>query len=98
MLQPILNRILVEIDQASTEVKQGPIFVAGKVPPYITGKVLAVGPGDYDAGVLVPIGVDVGQVIAFNQNRGIPTKLSAADKIEQCILTNQDVLGIVRDT
>lgn len=56
--------------------------------------VLAVGPGEYDDGVQVPMQVNVGDTILFPQYAGNPFTIDGEDIV---ILTQKDILAIIKE-
>lgn len=72
-LTPLFDRIVLEM--ASEPDKKSKIIVPDKfkLPPN-EGIVLAVGPGRYEAGALVPMTVKVGDHVLVQEMRGIDFK------------------------
>jgi chaperonin GroES len=56
------------------------------------GKVVAVGPGKYDDGVLIPVGVSVGDKIMFNKYGYEEIKING---VEYFIVSEANILGIL---
>ncbi|MDZ4226387.1 MAG: co-chaperone GroES [Patescibacteria group bacterium] len=57
------------------------------------GSVVAVGPGKYEDGVLVPVGVKVGDRVMFNKYDYKEIKIKG---VEYFIVSEANILGIVR--
>ena len=75
-LKPLLNRIVIK--QIETEQLKSSVLVivdSNKEPP-TQGTVVAVGPGRYDKGMLVPMTVKVGDRILYPKNTGTDVKVS----------------------
>lgn len=74
-VRPLRDGVVVEILETLTRKEMRPEFVKPeiqkecKVPYRVTAKVLAVGPGDVDAGVLIPVGVSAGDVVLLQSER-----------------------------
>ncbi len=56
------------------------------------GKVVAVGPGKFEDGKLIPLGVKAGDKILFGKYSGTEIKL---DGEEHLIMREDDILGVV---
>ncbi|MDP4020488.1 MAG: co-chaperone GroES [Candidatus Adlerbacteria bacterium] len=57
------------------------------------GSVVAVGPGKYEDGALVPVGVKVGDRVMFNKYGYEEIKIKG---VEYFIVSEANILGIVR--
>lgn len=94
-LRPLGDRCLVEPIDAKDEAltKSGIIIpeTVDKEKPH-QGKVIAVGPGKYDDGVLVPMTVKVGDTVIFSKYS--PDEIKMGDK-EYYILSESNILAIV---
>ena len=91
---PLLNRVLIEKMQPVTKTKAG-IILPEKEGVKNFGKVVAVGPGEYKEGKLVPVNVKVGQNVLLPDYGGNSIKL--ADSKEYIIYKDEDLLGILED-
>ena len=56
------------------------------------GKVVAVGPGRFDDGKVIPLGVKSGDKILFGKYSGTEIKL---DGEEHLIMREEDILGVI---
>ena len=91
-LQPLGDRVIVEV------LEQEELTVSGIVLPDTAkekpqrGNVLAVGPGRYEDGKLVPLDVEKGDEIIFSKYGGTEVKLSGEEFL---ILRESDILAKV---
>lgn len=71
-IQPLEDRVLVKREEPKATTKGGIIVPeVAKDPPQL-GRVLARGPGRVvDSGLLVPTGVEVGDLVLFGRYEGI---------------------------
>lgn len=93
-LQPIGNRILVKRLEAETTIKGGIILPDSAKKKQETASVIAVGTGKKDKqGKLIPIPVEVGQVILMDKYSGQEVTL---DDEEYIILRSDDIIAIVQ--
>jgi chaperonin GroES len=91
-LKPLGDRLIVEVlDEEETTVSGIVLPDTAKEKPQ-RGRVLAVGPGRYEEGKLVPIDVRVNDEIIFSKYGGTEVKLGAD---EYLILRESDVLAKV---
>ena len=94
-LKPLGDRVIVEV------LEEEELTVSGIVLPDTAkekpqrGKVLAVGPGRYEDGKLVPLDVKKGDEIIFSKYGGTEVKLGSDDVL---ILRESDVLAKVIGT
>lgn len=92
MIVPLLDRVLLEKVEAKKQTASGIILAeASKEKPSLA-TVVAVGPGKKEDGVLVPMGVEVGQTVIFKQYAG--TDVTHQNK-EYLIVEVKDILAIV---
>lgn len=72
MIRPLSNRVALRVDKPA-RVTGGGLHIAESIPrAEWSGTVLAVGPGRItDNGDRIPIGVEVGQRVAFAKGLGI---------------------------
>ncbi|MDP8958444.1 MAG: co-chaperone GroES [Actinomycetota bacterium] len=93
-LQPLNDRVVVkpkEEDEARTP--SGLVIPdTAKEKPQL-GEVLAVGPGEYDDGERVPLGVEVGDLVVYSKYGGTEFKFEGEDYL---ILSGRDLLAVVR--
>ena len=91
---PLGDRIVVRPDKGGEKKLASGIIIpdtANKEKPS-QGSVVAVGPGKYDDGALVPMQVKVGNTIIFNKYGYDEVKI---DGEEYYILSESSVLGII---
>ena len=94
-LKPLGDRLIVEIlDEEETTVSGIVLPDTAKEKPQ-RGKVLAVGPGKYEDGKLVPLDVNVGDEVIYSKYGGTEIKLGTD---EYLILRESDVLAKVVGT
>lgn len=94
MIVPLLDRVLLEKIEAEKKTESGIVFAladAAKEKPSMA-TIVAVGPGKSEDGVLVPMGVEVGQTVIFKQYAG--TEVKHQNK-EYLIVEIKDILAIV---
>lgn len=86
------DKVLVEPTKAPTKTPGGLILPEGsKVPPE-TGVVIAVGPGKYHGGKLVPLEVKKGDKVLFGMYAGQDVKVN--DKNYK-IMAESEILGVI---
>ena len=91
-IQPLADRVVLElIDE--TQQTAGGIFIpdSAREKPQ-SAKVIAVGPGRTENGVLVATTVQVGQTVLFTKYAGTDVKLGSED---YKIVSEKDILAIV---
>ena len=91
-LHPLEDRVVIRpADEAET--MRGSLYIpdTAKEKPQ-EGKVVAVGPGKYEDGKLVPLGVKSGDKILFGKYSGSEIKL---DGEEHLIMREDDILGVI---
>jgi co-chaperonin GroES (HSP10) len=99
-ISPYHNNLIVE-PFALGEISRGGLLipqVAKASTPYRYGKVLAVGPGRYAGdGRLIPCSSQVGSIIAYAKNQGVPFPLDDENGVERelLLLNEQFVMGSV---
>jgi len=93
-IRPLADRVLVRpLD--SEERTAGGIVVPDRARERpLQGRVVAHGPGRVtDRGVLVPLGVAVGDVVIFGRHRG---ERVVVDEVEHMMLRESDCSAVVR--
>ena len=91
-LQPLGDRLIVEVlEEEETTVSGIVLPDTAKEKPQ-RGKVLAVGPGKYEDGKLVPLDVNVGDEVIYSKYGGTEIKVGTEDYL---ILRESDVLAKV---
>jgi len=91
-LKPLGDRVIVEVlDEEETTFSGIVLPDTAKEKPQ-RGKVLAVGPGKYEDGKLVPMTVKVGDKVLYGKYSGTEVTL---DDEQFLILRESDVLAII---
>ena len=98
-LIPIGNKLVVEKNAVEKHSPGGLFLPNGKDTDGLsTGKVLATGPGRYTIyGNRIPLEVAVGDSVLFNSHSGCAYKDTAFPEKQFVILTEDDVLTVVRN-
>ena len=91
-IKPLGDRVLIEPMEEELQ-KQGSLFIpdTAKEKPQ-QGKIIAVGKGRYEDGKLIPLDVQVGDMVLFGKYAG--TELKYEDK-EYLILNEHVVLAVI---
>jgi len=92
MIQPLLDRVVLEKLEIEKKTASGIVLSDVKEKPSMA-KVLAVGPGKYENGNLIPVGVSVGETVVYKQYATTELKL---DGKEYLIVESKDILAIVK--
>lgn len=87
---PIGPRVVVR-PQAAAEKTAGGLFLANSVQEP-KGEVVAVGAGEYQNGVLVPMSVGIGQQVQYARGAGAEI---IVDGEKLLIMLERDILGIL---
>jgi len=91
-VRPLFDRVVILSEEPEAVTKGGIIIPGNAGEKPLFGKVLAVGPGKFDKGVLVPTGLTVGDRVLFNKQSGIQVKIDGVDVL---IMTALEILAIV---
>jgi chaperonin GroES len=91
-LKPLGDRVIVEVLDEEEVTYSGIVLPDTAKEKPQRGKVLAVGPGRYEDGKLVPLDVKKGDEIIFSKYGGTEVKLSGD---EYLILRESDILAKV---
>ena len=70
MLKPLDDRIVLKVDSADETSPGGIIIPQEAKDPVNKGTVVAVGPGKYQMGTLIPVAVREGDRVVFNHYAG----------------------------
>ncbi len=91
-IKPLGDRVLIEPMEEELQ-KQGSLFIpdTAKEKPQ-QGKVIAVGKGRYEDGKLIPLDVQVGDMVLFGKYAGSEIK---QDDREYLIVRENDILAII---
>lgn len=94
MIQPLLDRVLLEKTEVEKKTLSGIILTESQKEKPSTGTVVAVGPGKVDDhGALVEVGVKVGDVVIYKQYATTDIKDNGKDYL---IVESKDILAIVK--
>ena len=88
-MQPLANRVLVQVDQAEEKSKGGIIIPDTAKESPQKGIVLAVGKGKKDE----PMTVKVGDAVLYGKYSGAEITI---DGIDALIMKESDIFGIIR--
>lgn len=93
-LIPLDDRIIVEVVESVTKTDAGIVIINKVMDKPNQGKVLAVGPGKWDAktGGRKPLTVAVGDAVLFPANAGIPIKFEGTTYF---FMKEIDMLGVI---
>lgn len=94
-IQPLSDRVVVKPLDSNEET----VLASGIILPETDkkekpskGKIVAVGPGRFDDGVLVPMSVKVGQTVLFTKYGYDEVKVDGED---YCILAESQILAVI---
>lgn len=94
-LKPLYNRVVIEVIEVSDKTPSGLALPESMTKAnQNTGKVVAVGEGAYQNGILVPMNVKVGDTVLFSIAGGLPFKLG--DK-SYLIFDESSILAILEN-
>ena len=93
-IRPLHDRVIVKRIEEEEKTKGGIIIPDTAKEKPQEGKVIAVGPGKYEDGKLIPLGVKTGDKILFGKYSGTEIKL---DGEEHLIMREDDILGVVEE-
>ena len=91
-IRPLHDRVIVKRIDEEEKTKGGIIIPDTAKEKPQEGKVVAVGPGKFEDGKLIPPGVKAGDKILFGKYSGTEIKL---DGEEHLIMREDDILGVV---
>ena len=91
-LKPLGDRIIVEVLEEESKTASGIVLPDTAQEKPQRAKVLAVGPGRWEDGKLVPLDVEVGDEIVYSKYGGTEVKLGIEEFL---ILRESDVLAKV---
>lgn len=93
-LKPLLDRVVVKMEETEETTKSGIILAgAAKEKPQVA-KIISVGPGGLVDGKQVDMFVTVGQKVILNKYAGSEVKLGEEEYI---IVRQSDILAVVED-
>jgi chaperonin GroES len=95
-IQPLGNRVLIKRSKAQTT-KGGILLPETAKEKPKEGTVIAAGPGKLnDEGKLEPTNLKIGDMVLFSSYSGTEVKPQADDDNEYLILSEDDILGIIK--
>jgi chaperonin GroES len=92
-LVPLEDRIVVKVLEEGEKTVSGIVLPDTAKEKPQKAKVIAVGPGRYDDGQLVPVGVSEGDTVIFSKYGGTEIKVEGEELL---ILRSSDVLAKVQ--
>ena len=92
-LKPLGDRVIVEVLEEEESTVSGIVLPDTAKEKPQRGKVMAVGPGRYEDGKLVPLDVKKGDEVVFSKYGGTEVKVDGDDLL---VLRESDVLAVVQ--
>lgn len=89
-LEPLGDRVIVEPGEGEEKTASGIVIPDTAKEKPQEGKVLAVGPGRYEEGKLVPLDVKPGDTVIYSKYGGTEVKVGGKDYL---ILSERDILA-----
>ena len=89
-LEPLGDRVIVEPEEGEEKTASGIVIPDTAKEKPQEGEVVAVGPGRYEDGKLVPLDVEPGDTVVYSKYGG--TEVKVAGK-EYLILSERDILA-----
>jgi chaperonin GroES len=89
-LEPLGDRVIVEPAEGEEKTPSGIVIPDTAKEKPQEGKVLAVGPGRYEEGKLIPLDVKVGDKVIYSKYGGTEVKVGGKDLL---ILSERDILA-----
>jgi len=91
-IRPLHDRVIVKRIEEEEKTKGGIIIPDTAKEKPQEGRVVAVGPGKYEDGKLIPLEVKAGDRILFGKYSGTDIKLNGEDHL---IVREDDILAII---
>ena len=91
-IKPLADRVVVKAIETEEKTKSGIVLPDTAKEKPQEGEIMAVGPGRYEEGKLVPMNVKKGDRVLFAKYAGTEVKL---DGEEYLIMRESDILGIL---
>ncbi|NMB11757.1 MAG: co-chaperone GroES [Firmicutes bacterium] len=91
-IKPLADRVVVRAIEMEEKTKSGIVLPDTAKEKPQEGEIMAVGPGRYEDGKLVPMNVKKGDRVLFAKYAGTEIKL---DGEEYLIMRESDILGII---
>lgn len=93
--RPLHDRVVVKRIDAEEKTKGGIIIPDSAKEKPSQGEILSVGPGGRDeAGKLIPIDLNVGDIVLFGKWSGTEVKIDGEDLL---IMKESDIMGVITD-
>jgi chaperonin GroES len=89
-LEPLGDRVIVEPGEGEEKTASGIVIPDTAKEKPQEGKVLAVGPGRYEEGKLIPLDVKPGDIVIYSKYGGTEVKVGGK---EYLILSERDILA-----
>ena len=89
-LEPLGDRVIVEPGEGEEKTASGIVIPDTAKEKPQEGKVLAVGPGRYEEGKLIPLEVKAGDTVIYSKYGGTEVKVGGKDLL---ILSERDILA-----
>jgi len=89
-LEPLGDRVIVEPGESEETTASGIVIPDTAKEKPQEGKVLAVGPGRWEEGKLIPLDVKVGDIVIYSKYGGTEVKIKGK---EYLILSERDILA-----
>jgi chaperonin GroES len=89
-LEPLGDRVIVKANEGEEKTPSGIVIPDTAKEKPQEGKVLAVGPGRYEEGKLIPLDVKVGDAVIYSKYGGTEVKVGGKDYL---ILSERDILA-----
>ena len=89
-LEPLGDRVIVEPGEGEEKTASGIVIPDTAKEKPQEGKVLAVGPGRYEEGKLIPLEVKTGDTVIYSKYGGTEVKVKSK---EYLILSERDILA-----
>jgi chaperonin GroES len=89
-LEPLGDRVIVQPGEGEEKTASGIVIPDTAKEKPQEGKVLAVGPGRYEDGKLIPLDVKPGDTVIYSKYGGTEVKVGGKDML---ILSERDILA-----
>lgn len=89
-LEPLGDRVIVQQSEGEEKTASGIVLPDTAKEKPQEGKVIAVGPGRYEDGKLVPLSVKKGDTVIYSKYGGTEVKVNG---VEYLILNERDILA-----
>ena len=89
-MEPLGDRVIVEPGEGEEQTASGIVIPDTAKEKPQEGKVIAVGPGRYEEGKLIPLEVKKGDIVIYSKYGGTEVKVEGNDFL---ILSERDILA-----